>query len=974
MCSVRALGSLLILLGLCAAAPPTASAAGRYDPRLRFRTTRTSHFDIHAHQGEEAMARRLAGIVERVRTKFEPAFGVAHGRVQVILVDQTDLSNGWATPLPYDTIEITAVPPSPETLIGNTTDWLELVFTHEYTHILHLDRSRGLMQRLRRVFGRVPAVFPNGFLPIWQVEGIATFEESRMTGEGRIPAGDFRAIVDVAAAQGRFEPIDRAGGGLIDWPQGYAPYAYGAYFHQYLADRYGPESLVKLADATAGRVPLFGAGAFKKVFGRSPADLWDDFREARETAAAPRSGANLGAQRLTHHGFVVTAPRVADGGAIYYGVANAGGYPALMELTPGGVPRRVAWRGYGNRTSVRGDWIVFDQLERVRSVALYSDLYAVRRAGDGAGRVRRLTKDARAGDPDLSPDARRIVCTLQATGRRALAVLDFPAAGLATPRLLIDDPDADYTGPRWSPDGGTIVAERRRRGVYELVLIDPVSRAVRVLAARSDARLVTPAWTPDGATVLFSANVGDKPFNVFAVDVASGAVRQVTDTAGGAQFPELSANGSLFYVGYSPDGYDLFSLPAGSFRLKAEATRAGETEPTGEKWRAEVPEQPADGPLAASRGLRLLDRRSRGEGGQAEGTDQSYNPWRTLLPTFWTPMVETDSGETLIGAATAVVDALGRHAYSVDAGWAGGRVRPDWHAAYAYDRWRPTLVASYSDDTDPIRGGTFRSREVVAGAQLPFRHLRWTETLFAGFDALSDTVTCAEIMSACRTRAAARELRSLRGGWLHNSRRSFGYSISPEEGFSIAASAETSRTLLGSDANAAATVLDARGYHRVFGPHTVLAGRFGMAAAWGPVGARRAFSAGGSGPSEAAFDFGRDAIGLLRGFASGHVSGSHAAVANLDLRFPLARVQRGAGSWPVFFQTVHAATFFDAGHAWDTALRTGGLRTSTGAELSLDLVILHYVPLTLVTGAAWTRDPVAHRQRAAFFGRIGHAF
>src|SRR5260370_23130536 len=149
---------------------------------LRFRTVRTPHFEIHARQGEEAMARRLAGVVERVRVKFQPVFGVARGRVHVILVDQTDLSNGWATPLPYDTIEITAVPPSAESLIGNTTDWLELVFTHEYTHILHLDRTHGLMQAVRSVFGRVPVAFPNGFLPVAQVAAIATLQGSRNTG------------------------------------------------------------------------------------------------------------------------------------------------------------------------------------------------------------------------------------------------------------------------------------------------------------------------------------------------------------------------------------------------------------------------------------------------------------------------------------------------------------------------------------------------------------------------------------------------------------------------------------------------------------------------------------------------------------------------------------------------------------------------------------------------------------------------
>ena len=473
MSSVRARNSvcavLTVLAALAAWSGPV-SAAERYDPKLRFRTIRTAHFDIHAHQGEEALARRLAAIAERVREQSRQALGLPRGRVQVILVDQTDLANGWATPLPYNTIEITAASPAITSLIGNTTDWLELVFIHEYTHILHLDRTRGFMQGLRRVFGRVAVVFPNGFLPRWQVEGLATFEESRMTGAGRVPAGDFRAIVNVAAASGRFEPIDRASGDITDWPGGHAAYAYGAYFHQFLADRYGAERIAQLADVTAGRVPFFGAGGFKKVFGRSAPALWKEFRDSRPAPAASRTDA--GARRLTNHGFTVTASRVAEDGTIFYGVSNPHGFPALMRLRPGEEPTRVAWRALGGRTAARGDWLVFDQIERVRSVALQSDLFAVRKDG---GRVHRLTRGARLGDPDLSPDAQRIVSTVQATGRRALAILPFTTSTSATVRMLVDDPDADYDGPRWSPDGRQIAAARRYKGGFELVLVDPES-------------------------------------------------------------------------------------------------------------------------------------------------------------------------------------------------------------------------------------------------------------------------------------------------------------------------------------------------------------------------------------------------------------------------------------------------------------------------------------------------------------------
>ena len=150
--------------------------------------------------------------------------GRASGRVHVVLVNQNDMPNGWATPVPYNLIEITAAGPGGESSLGNTDDWLRLVFTHEYTHIVHLGRSDGWIAGLRRGFGRNPALFPNLTLPLWAIEGIATFEESAETGRGRVNAGDFRQIVTRAASAARFEPLDGVGGGLDDWPSGNAQY------------------------------------------------------------------------------------------------------------------------------------------------------------------------------------------------------------------------------------------------------------------------------------------------------------------------------------------------------------------------------------------------------------------------------------------------------------------------------------------------------------------------------------------------------------------------------------------------------------------------------------------------------------------------------------------------------------------------------------------------------------------------------
>src|SRR5262249_35711847 len=151
-----------------------------------------------------------------------------------------------------------------------------------------LDRSEGWARGMRAVFGRTLLAYPNVLLPTWQIEGLAAYEESVITGEGRLHAGDFRAIVDEAARRHALEPLDRVNGGLTDWPGGQAPYAYGLGFHKYLVDRFGAASLGKLAEATSRRVPYTSSRAFETVFGASLGELWRDYEAGLRPAADPR--------------------------------------------------------------------------------------------------------------------------------------------------------------------------------------------------------------------------------------------------------------------------------------------------------------------------------------------------------------------------------------------------------------------------------------------------------------------------------------------------------------------------------------------------------------------------------------------------------------------------------------------------------------------------------------------------------------
>jgi hypothetical protein len=329
---------------------------------------------------------------------------------------------------------------------------------------------------------------------------------------------------------------------------------------------------------------------------------------------------------------------------------------------------------------------------------------------------------------------------------------------------------------------------------------------------------------------------------------------------------------------------------------------------------------------------------------------------------------------------------LGRHAYSAWATWLvntpdnaliPGAAVPDWQIGYAYNRWRPVFFVSASSNTlfyagrpdasgQPIPA-TLREREVEAGIFVPFRHVRETHRVHLSLVRTADRY-------ASPTRTVSLSHTAARIGLATDSSRLYGYSVSREDGVALGATAEVARRSLDSPENAIMLTADGRVYLPGMAPHHVWALRASGGASSGVAEFSRTFLLGGSGPNVAVLDFGRDAISLLRGFPPYAFAGTRVALVNVDYRWPLARPQRGLGTWPLFLHTVHAAVFADAGHAWTDRVRGRDLKTSAGAELSLDLVGGYAFPFTATFGGAWGRDGADESDRATFYVRIGRAF
>ena len=950
-----------------------AASAGPIDPALRFQSTRTPHFVIHYHQQEEALAWRLAAIAEATHVRLTTLAGSEHERrvTHVVLADQTDVPNGAATVLPWNAIYIYPVPPTGADMIGNTDDWLEYVFTHEYVHIAHLDRSRGWARAARALLGRSPVAFPNQALPLWHIEGLATFAESAGD-HGRLRGGDFREVVDAAARQGRFEPLDRVNGGLVDWPAGQGWYAYGARFHEYLSAKYGTERLGALAEATAGRLPFFGSAAFTQVYGKPLGTLWTEFQNTvADEAGESKALGGEGVQRLTNIGFDVGGARAAPDGTLYFTVTDPRRFPGIYRLPPGaGRPERVTSRYGGTGLTLSGSSLVFDQLEFTRGVALFGDLYA----HDLATSVtRRLTREARLADPDLSRQGRLVAVQIE-RGARSVVLLDADrvlagaaASGGELPVLARSRTVAAvYAMPRWSPDGRTVAAERRKSdGRSEIVLLDGETLDERAIAASSsDGRRITPEWSADGRTLYFASDHGEGPFQIHAVAVGpereAGPARLVIEVAGGGRSPTLLPDGSLVFVGYTADGFDLFrGLPADD-RANAVPLSAAEARQT-----TDISTGVATTPALAS---------------------NPYEPWPTLLPRTWLPVVERRDARWRAGAAVAGADVLGRHAVTASATWAltagplasiAPRSRPDWTATYTYQRWQPSLYASVQDRTtlfqtvDPAGAlvpVAQREQQLDTGVWRPFRRVRRTHTALVAYHLERLTTTTPGV-----ERSADRA--GVRAAWTFSSARRYGYSISLEDGYALAATAEVLRPALGADGASEAFTADARVYLPLGFPHAVAAIRGAVAGSSGDANIRRAFRLGGVDDNAALGAFGSDAVSLLRGFQQHVFSGRRVALVNAEARVPIAWPQRGLGTWPIFLRALHATAFADVGHAWTREPSWTDRKVGYGAELSADIVAGFGLPLTCSVGAAWGRDgaSVVAPQREIYF-RIGRSF
>ncbi len=940
---------VLLLLVLWGASAPGAS----FEPGLTWKTLSSERFLVHFHDGEEALARRALAVAEQAHRELAPRFGwEPREPTHIVLTDGTDQANGFATPVPYNRIVVHVTSPR---RVSDQGRWLHNLITHEYVHILHLDKARGLPLALRRLFGRHPLLFPNMMQPAWGYEGLATyFETSSTGGYGRGQSSEFEMLMRMEVAGG-LKPLEQINERVASWPAGTVPYLYGVEFYKFLARRYGEEKMLAWIDRySANLIPFRLDSTAEAVFGKSLRALYEEFaadtiRHHREVLARIASRPQVVGRPVSHGGYATGLARTDGAGTVYYIEADGFDQGYLVAHREGEALRRlmavtaVAGIDFHPRAG-----LVVSQAELCRDVELFFDLYHV---DPRSGASRRLTECGRYRSPAWSPDGARLAVVENRLGNNALVILN--AAGVELERLWQGHEGEVVADLDWSPDGRHLLASVwRPQGGWNLEEFSLETRRWQLLTAEA-ALEQGGQYSDDGRSVLYSADYGGV-FNLHRLDLDDGRVTTLTNVPGGAFWPVAGEEGAIYYSGYSPRGRDIYRLDRTLGRIAS----------------------PELGPSV------VLEEPAR----EVEGASLApYSPWSTLRPRWWSPFLVSDGDEMLqMGLFTAAWDALLHHSYNLALGYDSGESEPLWSLSYTFNRYRPAATVTHHRRLDYYYDGQGLSRvranqESAVTLTYPWLRLQRRVALHAGVSMVHDHDLWRRPGSGGltsfddRVLGVAVTLDTTYRPPLASSRVGRNVMFSSEFG-----------GLMGGDYEGQTHVLDWREFVALeSAPGQVVALRLVL----GRGSERsRAFYLGGTdsalfsvvAPNAASLAYGSSPFQRrgypLRGYAVGLAQsfGNHLALVSAEWRIPLALVERGLMAPPVGVRQLLGVLFIDSGDAWfSSRLGDQNWRTGIGAELVAEANLFYLLNFSARFGFAHGLDEGGENQ---FYFKLGTSF
>jgi len=952
----------------------TTARAGAYNWRDKWQMIRTEHFQINFPKKIEPAAKKAAKILEEVYPEVTAKWNwKPWGPTQVILLDNADKANGMASVLPYNWMLVLVTPPNPDHSLAHYDDWLRMLLVHEYTHIIQLDAYGGAWLPLRLIFQKTVA--PSGIDPTWLKEGISQYDETIFTKGGRGRGAFSEMLVRTSILENTFPPIDVADG--LSWKApGYkTAYAFGIKFVQWLIDTYGEEKFLKFDRRVRSSlmVGMINHQA-RKVYDKTFYELWREWQQS----LVDRYAVELQPIRkkgLTPFEEVVpnfrdrqySAPTISpDGKKMIYNMVTPHYAPRILmkDLETGEITTILK-----KRHAIQFSWspdgteVVFASLGSYKRYYIYYDLWKYDfKVEKKRKRLKRLTKGARARDPDFFPDGKRIVCVDGELGTDAIKIYDIETKKFV--EITKDVPQfTQFANPRVSPDGKYIAVSVWKPDygwrVYRLGADG--TNPVRLTKGEGLVVESRPVWSKDGNYVIFASDETGIN-NLYRASPDGGNVVMLTNVLTGAFQPMSVSDTAVVAQRYHSKGFDIvrYSVSPPDKSSKRKLSRKSK----GKGWSRGKGKTTFAGPSGAG-GDGVL-----AEDGFSFGDDifksEKYIAFgRSLfLPRFIIPSAAYADDAFFLTFMTGGADPLrwnqwtGGVTYRTDANHIG------YFFNYTYNRFRPSIGVGLVDFAvdygnlsfqDPA-GNIYKTvhyyehrRSVYTYFGIPIkRHVFNVGYFFA--DHMPETSLSADEQAALNLGYFG----GIRATYKYGDAEKFAASISRENGRLIRLHTTMTDKYLGSAEGNEQIIFagDWREYIRL-SRRNVLALRAAGGMTWGDNFAQGTFGMGGAIGEGALAAGGSFTYFPFRGLPVSALSRTRAMLFSGEYRFPIVEPLRGLGTAPFFFKDISGALLVDYGNAWN-AHEAGcdsiddffdNFLLSVGAELRGDFILGHGLPL-----------------------------
>ncbi|MDZ4660859.1 MAG: hypothetical protein SGJ18_04495 [Pseudomonadota bacterium] len=941
-------------------------ALAYFDPKIDWKVTKTKHFDIIYDANQQELSNLYANYAESALQILRPIFKDVPDKIILIINDQTDQANGAATRIPYPHIIAHPVLPDNRETIGEYGNWgFELVL-HELTHILTFEPVGGIFKGLRYVFGSISS--PNLLLPRWYHEGLAVKMESDLTSHGRLRSpqldAEIRALVEEDVLE--LENIASANEtGIIEWPFGQRPYLFGSLLWHKMVQEKGLDIVSKLNQRYGRRVPFLLESPFKEHFDSYYNDLllvaFDDVEEiAKSQIEKIKKGNTLKAEELDTEGLVSHFPVLSPKGdhlafltrghnwnseiVILNRQKNKNSkkedshdaeFSIVDPLGSGkdreGVVDRLEWHPSGNK-------IIYDKSgSEFNRYYIYSDLYE--RDLSDFKKEKRLTEGMRAKEAAYSLDGKSIVYVQISPGSTAIGHLDSSGKN----KTILYAPPLQYrvSQPSFLSEHLIVFSERNTEGKEVLITFDLRSKkSVKILENYS------PAYSPRPTHlgVMFVSSTSGVP-NLYLASRDLKSARPITNVTTGIVNGDVDRRSDLLYL-------EMMTGHGPQIMVSENGTAEKVNPPKIERINTLPP------PPKVNLNEKL------------EATTKNYSAFPYILPRFWIPMVSfLQGGGVIYEATTFHFDPLQKHSYSLLGTYNSLTSLGGGYFTYTNQQtiFPTTVYASRFNDyfvgLDESR--TNETAGILLGSNLYKTSKAWKM-------GLGWTYSKREVLDITFYRVGPSV------GFGYDSTSQKGHEISPEKG---------QKASLGYTHYLSPKLGDGRlDYEQYDGEYSLFFSKwlperqvvyFHTKGTWGNFDSPLLV---GSTTSSAAFqttlitgDF------LMRGYPSGSFLGTKMWGGNIEYRFPVSTINRGADTTPFFAKRTHGRVFVDGiatkglyYNFTEESYKTSKMKDwyfSVGGELHLETTLGYALPITFYAGLYYgLYTPVSGGDVAPFIG------